>query len=123
GWRSLSAGIVTQAVERLSAPRASLMAWLAPAIAQPAFEVGDDVRDVFLAGVPNASGCFEPNRRGRWQADLYGLARLYLADAGIESVHGGGYCTYDDAARFFSYRRDGTTGRMASFICWRQDTL
>ena len=119
GWRSLSGGIVRHAVDRLRSPRTSLMAWLGPAIAQPAFEVGDDVRDVFLAGIPEAARCFEPNRRGRWQADLYGLARLYLADAGVESVYGGGYCTRDDSARFFSYRRDGTTGRMASFLCWR----
>ncbi len=118
GWRSLSAGIVARAVERLRSPRASLLAWLGPAISQPAFEVGDDVRDVFLAGVHNAAQCFEANARGRWQADLNGLARLYLAEAGIESVFGGGYCTREDGERFFSYRRDGTTGRMASFLGW-----
>lgn len=116
GWRSLAAGIIPRAVERLESPPSALLAWLGPAISQPAFEVGDDVRDVFLSGIHGASACFEPNERGRWQADLYALARLYLADAGVGAVYGGGHCTYSDDRRFFSYRRDGETGRMASVI-------
>ena len=116
GWRSLAAGIIQRTVDRLESPPSALMAWLGPAISQKAFEVGDDVRDIFLSGIHGASACFEPNERGRWQADLYALARLYLGDAGVAVVHGGGLCTYGDEDRFFSYRRDGQTGRMASFI-------
>jgi YfiH family protein len=116
GWRSLAGGLVANTIGRLESPPSSLMAWLGPAIAQAAFEVGDDVRDIFLAGVDDAAACFEPNARGRWQADLYALARRYLAAAGVTSVYGGGLCTYRDEQRFFSYRRDGSTGRMATFI-------
>ena len=116
GWRSLAAGIVGNAVAHLDAPPSTLLAWLGPAISPPAFEVGPEVRAAFLAGVDDAAACFEPNERGRWQADLFALARRYLAAAGIEAVYGGGVCTYADDGRFFSYRRDGTTGRMASYI-------
>lgn len=116
GWRSLAGGIVGATVAALDARPETLRAWLGPAISQPAFEVGDDVRDLFLAGIENAATCFTANENDRWQADLYGLARLYLAAAGVEHVHGGEYCTYRDPARFFSYRRDGQCGRMATFI-------
>ena len=116
GWRSLAAGIVGNAVSMLSARPSSLLAWLGPAIAQPAFEVGDEVRAAFLARIHDAHDCFEANERGRWQADLYALARRFLASSGVESVYGGGLCTHADDTRFFSYRRDGETGRMASYI-------
>lgn len=116
GWRSLAGGIIRHCVDRLASPAGNLLAWLGPAISQPAFEVGDEVRDAFLAGIEDAAACFEPNEKGRWQADLYALARLHLGQAGVESVYGGGLCTFGDSARFFSYRRDGQCGRMASFI-------
>lgn len=116
GWRSLAAGIVAETVGRLLSDPADLMAWCGPAIAQPAFEVGDDVRDVFLAGVEDAINCFEANDNGRWQADISGLARRYLAAAGVEAVFESGLCTYADEGRFFSYRRDGQCGRMASVL-------
>jgi YfiH family protein len=116
GWRSLSAGIVDVAVSKLTRDPEGLLAWLGPAISQRAFEVGDEVRDLFLAGIENAAGSFEPNRRGRWQADLYALARLYLSRSGVRRVYGGGHCTFSDADRFFSFRRDGPCGRMASYI-------
>jgi len=116
GWRSLSGGLVQNTVDRLRSAPSALMAWLGPGISQSAYEVGDDVRDVFLAGIDDAAACFQPNARGRWQADLYALARRYLAQAGVTAMYGGGYCTHDDERRFFSYRRDGATGRMASFI-------
>ena len=122
GWRSLSAGIVAEAVEALGGDAADLIAWLGPAISQPAFEVGDDVRDVFLAGVEDAGRCFRRNDGGRWQADLCALARLCLAAAGVTRVYGGGLCTFADESRFYSYRRDGTTGRMASLVWARQHT-
>ncbi len=116
GWRSLAGGIVAATVAALASDPANLVAWLGPAISQPYYEVGDEVRDTFLAGVEDAASCFLPNDRGRWQADLYGLARRYLAAVGVSRVYGGGFCTYAEATRFYSYRRDGTTGRMATLI-------
>jgi copper oxidase (laccase) domain-containing protein len=82
-----------------------------------AFEVGGEVRAAFAARNPAAGAFFRPNVRDRFQADLYGLARLALASAGVESVHGGGWCTHRESERFFSYRRDGATGRMAT-LAW-----
>ena len=93
-----------------------LLAWLGPAISQPAFEVGSEVREAFLKRLADADGCFLPNERGRWQADLYQLARLQLRTAGVTAVYGGNFCTYADRDRFFSYRRDGQCGRMANFV-------
>ena len=116
GWRSLVGGIVQTTVDTMRSDGADLVAWLGPAISQPAFEVGDEVRDAFLKGVADAAACFEQNERGRWQADLYGLARRYLAQVGVTQVCGGGLCTRSDESRFFSYRRDGETGRMATVI-------
>lgn len=116
GWRSLSGGIIGATVDAMATDARDLVAWLGPAISQPAFEVGDDVRDVFLAGVEGAAGCFETNDNGRWQADLYGLARLHLSAAGVRQITGGGLCTAADAGRFFSHRRDGRCGRMATFV-------
>lgn len=116
GWRGLSGGVVAETINSMASDPSELMGWFGPAISQPAFEVGDEVRDVFLAGVENAATCFEPNDNERWQADLYGLARLYLAAAGVHRVYGGGHCTYGDEARFFSYRRDGQCGRLATLI-------
>ena len=116
GWRSLAGGILGKTVAAMRSEPADLLAWLGPAISQAAFEVGNDVRDAFLAGSPVAEQHFEPNDRGRWQADLYGLARLKLAESGVLRVSGGGRCTFSESEKFFSYRRDGETGRMASFI-------
>lgn len=116
GWRGLAAGIIATTLSRMATAPDSLLAWLGPAISQAAFEVGDDVRQAFVGQDAAANACFEPNERGRWQADLYALARLQLNAAGIGAVYGGGFCTYGDSGRFFSYRRDGQCGRMASFI-------
>jgi hypothetical protein len=116
GWRSLAAGIVERAVARLATPPDDLLAWLGPAITQPAFEVGDEVRDLFLAGVEDATDCFMANDNDRWQADLPGLARLYLAAAGVLDVADSALCTFGDRERFFSYRRDGQCGRMATVV-------
>jgi YfiH family protein len=116
GWRGLHAGVIEATVAEFSTPAADLLVWLGPAISQAAFEVGSEVRDAFLAVDRAAADCFSANQRGRWQADLYALARLRLARAGITRVFGGNFCTYTDAGRFFSYRRDGECGRMASFI-------
>ncbi len=116
GWRGLAAGILEATVARMAHDPADLIAWLGPAISQPAFEVGGEVKDVFVEQDPGDRRFFEPNDRGRWQADLYGLARRRLAACGLADVHGGGFCTYADTERFFSYRRDPGCGRMISFI-------
>ena len=94
----------------------SLMVWLGPAISQSAFEVGDEVREAFIKYDGFAADHFIRNDRGRWQADLHGLARQRLLAAGVERIFGGEYCTYGDGERFFSHRRDGTCGRMAALI-------
>ncbi len=116
GWRGLAGGVLEQTVARLDRPARELLAWLGPAIGPQAFEVGDEVRAAFTAQDGEAARCFHPSARGRWLADLYGLARLRLQRAGVGDVHGGGMCTFSDAARFYSYRRDGVTGRMASLL-------
>jgi copper oxidase (laccase) domain-containing protein len=92
------------------------MAWLGPAIGPLAYEVGEDVRDAFLDADAEAAGCFRRSPAGRWLADLYALARHRLRRAGVSSLHGGGRCTLGDARLFYSYRRDGVTGRLASGI-------
>jgi len=116
GWRGLAAGVVEATVRAMSTDPANLLAWLGPAISQPAFEIGGEVREEFLAHDPAAADCFVENECGRWQADLYGLARMRLVGAGIEQVSGGEYCTFSEPERFFSFRRDGACGRMASFV-------
>ena len=117
GWRGLLDGVVEAAIAALDAAPAGLFAWLGPAIGPDAFEVGDEVRSAFVARNPAARACFRPNERNRYQADLAGLARLALAAAGVHSVHGGGWCTHHETERFFSFRRDGITGRMAT-LAW-----
>ena len=116
GWRGLAAGVLENTVDAFDDPPERLQAWLGPAISQPAFEVGDEVREAFLAHDPAAGRHFEQNARRRWQADLYGIARQRLSAAGVRRVTGGDFCTYGDEARFFSHRRDGTCGRMAAFV-------
>ena len=116
GWRSLAADIVNATLSKMRTRPEKLIAWLGPAISQPAFEVGAEVRAAFLALDAACDTCFEANERGRWQADLYSLARRQLEAAGLSAISGGEWCTYTDAERFFSYRRDGQCGRMATFI-------
>ena len=116
GWRGLAAGVVEAAISALQTAPADLLAWFGPAISQPAFEVGDEVREAFCTASADAAAAFERNARGRWQADLYRLGRQRLAAAGVRAVHGGGLCTYGDPGRFYSYRRDQSAGRMLSFV-------
>ena len=116
GWRGIKAGILEATVARLRAAGAGeLMAWLGPSISAPAYEVGAEVHEEFLAADPHTEG-FTANSRGRWQMDLPGIARRLLRELGVAAVYGGTACTYHDPARFFSYRRDGTTGRQATLI-------
>jgi YfiH family protein len=146
GWRGLAGGVLEATVARLGVPASEVIAWMGPAIGPRHFEVGDDVRAAFLAagagagvrasigadtdGVADVVGAvdrardgvasaFTANARGRWQCDLYALARLRLQALGIVGIHGGGWCTFAEADRFFSYRRDGQCGRMAALI-WIQ---
>ena len=117
GWRGLAGGVLESTVNSLGLPGSQLMAWLGPAIGPDAFEVGDEVRIAFTARDAAAAQAFRPSHRaGHWLADLYLLARQDLARLGVHAVHGGGLCTYSDESRFFSYRRDGKCGRMASLI-------
>jgi hypothetical protein len=116
GWRGLSAGVVEATVAATGVPPAALVAWLGPAIGPAAFEVGPEVRAAFVEGDPGADACFEAGRPGKWHADLFALARRRLAAAGVTDVHGGGLCTAGDPGRFYSYRRDGTTGRMGALV-------
>ena len=114
GWRGLAGGVLEAKIAALDVPPSDLMAWLGPAIAQPAFEVGGEVRDAFLKRSAAHAAAFEPNAGGRYQADLYALARTTLSEAGVGSVQGGGWCTYRQRDQFFSFRREPTTGRMAT---------
>jgi hypothetical protein len=118
GWRGLAGGILENTLTRMSLPPGQILAYLGPGIGPRAFEVGADVRDAFLAVDAQAEVAFAPHAAGKWLADLFLLARQRLARAGVGSIHGGGLCTFTDSQRFFSYRRDRTTGRMAAVI-WR----
>jgi YfiH family protein len=119
GWRGLAGGVLESTVRALQVPPGELLAWLGPAISQRYFEVGEEVRNAFLAAGPKAARAFVANARGRWQCDLYALARGRLAALGVTRIHGGLWCTYADSGRFFSYRRDRRCGRMAALI-WKE---
>lgn len=116
GWRGLAGGVIAATVARLPTAPANLLAWLGPAIGPQAFEVGDEVRAAFLALNKGHHDCFRPSPAGRWLADIYELARRQLSELGVSAIYGGGFCTFNESDRFFSYRRDGRTGRMATLI-------
>jgi len=117
GWRGLVDGVVEAAVKAMAVETGEILAWLGPAIGPQAFEVGDEVRQIFMAHDPEAELAFITSAKtGKWLADIYLLARQRLARIGVKQVYGGEYCTHADAERFFSYRRDGVTGRMASLV-------
>ncbi len=116
GWRGLAAGVMENTVRALATPPKDVLAYLGPAIGPSAFEVGDEVRDAFVAVDPAAGRAFQAHRPGKWLADLFLLARQRLAGAGVSGVYGGGQCTFSDPMRFFSHRRDKVSGRMAALI-------
>ncbi|MBI3935779.1 MAG: peptidoglycan editing factor PgeF [Betaproteobacteria bacterium] len=116
GWRGLSSGVIENTVRRTAVAPERLIAYLGPGIGPLAFEVGDDVRDAFITRDAQAAHAFAAQPGGKWLADLYSLARQRLARLGVEEVHGGNFCTFGERERFFSYRRDRTTGRMAALV-------
>jgi len=118
GWRGLAAGIIESTVRSLDVPGEQIMAWLGPAIGPDNFEVGDEVREAFVSHDPQAASAFAQRSNGQWLCDIYQLAQQRLAVLGVCRIASADFCTVRDAERFYSYRRDGVTGRMASLI-WR----
>ena len=117
GWRGLAAGVLEATVQAMETAPGELLAWMGPAIGPKAYEVGSEVRQAFVSRDPGAIAAFTPGQAaGKWWCDLYMLARRRLEAAGITHVYGGGFCTYTEQERFFSFRRDGECGRMATLI-------
>ena len=121
GWRGLAAGVVERTLAAMACPAEQMVAWLGPCIGPEAFEVGAGVCDAFLSADRDADACFRPLRDGKWLADLPALARRRLAAAGVGAVSGGAWCTVQTPRRFYSYRRDGATGRMAAVLWLASD--
>jgi len=115
GWRGLAAGVIESTIAAMGESQ-ELMAWLGPAIGPQQFEVGDEVRAAFIARDAVAVDAFAPARAGHWLADLYQLARIVLKKQGVSNIYGGEWCTVSRPDDFYSYRRDGVTGRMATLI-------
>lgn len=116
GWRGLAAGVLEATIDASGLAPGDIMAWIGPAIGPTRFEVGEDVRDAFIANDAACGTAFEPRDEGKWLADLPALARMRMKACGVADVFESGLCTASDSARFYSYRRDGTTGRMAALI-------
>jgi YfiH family protein len=119
GWRGLVSGVLEATVKALAVPGKDLLAWLGPCISREHFEVGEEVREEFVKQDAGTRVYFDANARGRWQADLVGLAKRRLNSLGIADISGGTWCTFADRAKFYSHRRDGQGGRMAALI-WRE---
>jgi YfiH family protein len=116
GWRGLAGGVLEATVTAMKVPAGEILVWMGAAIGPQAFEVGDEVQQAFVAQHPEAAAAFIRHAPGKWLADIYMLARIRLNGIGVRAVHGGGRCTFTESDSFFSYRRDGVTGRMASLI-------
>ena len=118
GWRGLAGGVIASCIAAMDRPGRELLAWLGPAIGPGAYEIGPEVRNVLAEAAPGARHAFvpSPSTTDRWLANLYALAASQLQSLAVEHVFGGGFCTYRDAGRFFSYRRDGATGRNATLV-------
>lgn len=115
GWRGLAAGVLERTVEAMDANATDILAWLGPGIGAANYQVGNDVRDAFLRQDSSATSAFEPDGEC-WLANLYALAQQRLLAAGVGEIYGGNHCTFGEPELFYSYRRDGVTGRMASVI-------
>ncbi len=123
GWRGLQKQIIDRTLDKIPCDPKDLMAWLGPAIGPKHFEVGDEVRDLFITMDKDLMSAFTNSINHRWLCDLYAIARLQLKKRLITQIYGGDYCTYSDPNKFYSYRRDGAkTGRMASLI-WINSSL
>lgn len=118
GWRGLAGGVLANTIARMPAAPADLLAWIGPGIGPSAFEVGDDVLQAFCTDHPENRAAFRALYTGKWLCDLPALARNALRRSGVDRVHGGRWCTFSDPQRFYSYRRDRITGRMAAVI-WK----
>jgi YfiH family protein len=116
GWRGLVNGVINAALARLACAPEQILAWLGPAIGPAHFAVGDEVRNLFIAMQPDNDVYFQPSQGQRWLADLYGLAHRQLQALGVTAIYGEKRCTVTEREQFFSYRRDGITGRMATLI-------
>jgi YfiH family protein len=116
GWRGLSAGVIEAALDAMHIPPRSVLAWLGPAIGPRVYEVGADVREAFVSRDAAAAAAFTPTRPDHWLLDLYMVAVQRLRRRGVSRIYGGGFCTYSDAQRFCSFRRDRTAERMAAVI-------
>ena len=116
GWRGLLAGVLEATIAAMGPVDGKLLAYLGPAIGPQTFEVGDEVRSAFVAADAHAAAAFKASGQGKWLADIYALARQRLLAQGVEGIYGGSCCTVREADRFFSYRRDRQTGRMATMI-------
>lgn len=116
GWRSLVANIIEHTIAATGVAPSELMAWLGPAIGPAAFEVGPEVRAMFVERWPETTAAFRAGEGDRWFCDIYSIARTRLRGCGVTQVFGGDFCTVTDQDRFYSYRRDGETGRMASLV-------
>ena len=116
GWRGLCAGVIEATIAAMGAPAARVVAWLGPAIGPDAYEVGEEVRAAFVDRDARSALAFHATRPGHWRLDLYAVARQRFAAQGVTRVFGGGFCTASDPVRFFSYRRDKASERMAAVI-------
>jgi YfiH family protein len=116
GWRGLAGGVIESAIDALGIPGARLLAWLGPAIGPRAYEVGDEVRAAFLERDARAARAFSATRPGHWLLDLYAVARQRLEAKGVRRVSGGTFCTYTQEDKFFSFRKNGATQRMAAAV-------
>lgn len=116
GWRGLLDGVIRNTVAALD--RTDLLAWLGPAIGPDRFEVGEEVRAAFMQKSSAFAEAFKPQANGKWLADIYRLARIDLNMLSVTNIYGGRFCTVTEQDRFYSYRRDTVTGRMATLI-WR----
>lgn len=123
GWRGLADGILENTIAAMQVPETDVLAWLGPAIGPQVYEVGTNVYDVFMQQNSAAGLAFNVTRPGHWLMDIYQLARQRLQAVGMTHIYGGDYCTFSDNERFYSYRRDGVTGRMASLIWLQGESL
>lgn len=116
GWRGLHAGIISNTIKAMNSSADELLVYLGPAIGAEVFEVGEDVLDAFVEKNSANKSAFVATKKGHYLCDIYQLARIELQSIGVEKIAGGDYCTYRDEQRFYSYRRQANTGRMASLI-------